>query len=265
MKRALLSGILVIGAAGVVAACGGGDGGEAASGDAPAAGAPASDAPAAAPLGSGTITGTISFTGTPPQNPTIDMAEEPDCKAKHASAPVDPQVVVANGKLANAIVYVKSGLPAGAAVPAATTPVVLDQDGCLYEPRALAVMTGQPIEIRNSDPVLHNIKAVPKVNRGFNVSQPSQGMKTTRSFDKAETMVPLECSVHGWMHANVAVLEHPYHAVSGPDGTFSITGLPAGTYEVEAWHEKLGTRTAQVTVPEAGSATADLSFAASGS
>jgi hypothetical protein len=121
-------------------------------------------------------------------------------------------------------------------------------------------MVGQPIEILNSDPVLHNIKAVPTANRGFNISQPSEGMKTTRTFTTQEVMVPLQCNVHGWMHASVGVLSHPFFATSGEDGTFSIKGLPAGTYELEAWHEKLGTQTMKVTVTENGTATAEFTF-----
>jgi hypothetical protein len=122
------------------------------------------------------------------------------------------------------------------------------------------VMAGQPIEIKNSDPVLHNIKAVPTKNRGFNISQPRAGMTTTRTFATAEERVPLECNVHSWMHADLMVLDHPFYATSKPDGTFQITGLPAGTYEVEARHPKLGTKTMSVTVPATGSATADFAF-----
>lgn len=239
----------------LLAGCGGDKGGASNEGGAPP------PAPAAAPAGSGTVTGTIKFTGTAPANPPIDMSEEAACRDKHSGGVTDPQIVVSNGNLANAFVYVKSGLPAGATFSAPTEPVVIDQDGCLYRPRVFGVMVGQPIEIRNSDPVLHNIKAVPSANRGFNISQPTQGMKTTRTFDAPEVMVPLECNVHGWMNAYVGVMSHPYFAVSAEDGTFRISGLPAGTYEIEAWHEKLGTQTMSVTVSDGGTATADFSFA----
>ncbi|MDQ4079801.1 MAG: carboxypeptidase regulatory-like domain-containing protein [Gemmatimonadota bacterium] len=242
--------------------CGGDNGGDQAA-DQPAAGQ--EGAGAVAPAGGGTITGTVSFTGTPPANPTIDMSEEPACAQKHAGGARDPQVVVTDGKLANVFVFVKSGLPAGQTYPVPSSAAVLDQDGCLYEPRNFGVMVGQTLEIKNSDPVLHNIKAVPTKNRGFNISQPTEGMTTRRTFNTEEIAVPLECNVHGWMHASVTVLDHPFFASTGNDGTFTIRGLPAGTYEIEARHEKLGTRTQSVTVPEDGTATADITFGAAAS
>jgi plastocyanin len=216
-------------------------------------------------MGQASVVGSISFDGAVPSNPTIDMAEEPDCVAKHQGAPTDPQVVVQDGKLANVFVYVKSGLPAGAAYTAPSASVTLDQNGCLYRPRVLGAMTGQSIDILNGDPLLHNIKAVPAENRGFNISQPAEGMTTTRTFSTPEVMVPLECNVHGWMKAYVGVLDHPFFAVSGADGSFSIASLPAGTYELEAWHEKFGTQTLTVTVGESGEVAADFTFTSAAS
>ncbi len=207
----------------------------------------------------GTVSGAVKFTGAVPANPKIDMSEEPTCKAKTPNA-VDPIVLVNKGMLANVFIYVKTGLPAGGKYPSPTTPVVIDQSGCLYHPRVLGVMVNQPVEIRNSDAVLHNIKAVPKKNRGFNISQPQQGMKTTRTFAMAEMALPLECNVHGWMHAKAFVMENPFFAVTGEDGSFSIKGLPAGTYTIEAWHEKFGTKTATVTVAANGTATSSFTF-----
>jgi len=249
MRYPILCGVLVL------VACGGDKGATPAADTAAAAAAPAP-----APAGGATITGMVKFSGTPPANPAIDMSEEAVCKAKYSTPPTDPVVVVTGGMLANVFIYVKSGLPAGATYSAPTTPVTIDQRGCLYHPRVFGVMVGQPIEILNSDPVLHNIKAVPTANRGFNISQPSAGMKTTRTFSTPEVMVPLQCNVHGWMHASVGVMSHPFFATSGEDGSFTIRGLPAGTYELEAWHEKLGTQTLKVTVAENGTATADFSF-----
>jgi plastocyanin len=212
--------------------------------------------------GGATVTGKVKFTGAKPGNPRIDMSEEPKCAEKHKTPPTGEAVVGAAGALGNVFVYVKSGLPADYKAPAVTTPVVIDQDGCQYKPHVLAVQVGQNLEIRNSDPVLHNIKAKATKNRPFNISQPTAGMKTNRTFSAAEVMVSLECNVHGWMNASLAVLPHSFHAVSANDGSFSIKGLPAGTYTLEAWHERYGVQTATVTVPATGSKTQDFTFAA---
>jgi plastocyanin len=212
------------------------------------------------PTGDGVVSGTLHFTGTAPTNPTVDMSEEPACKAKYTGNPIDSQYVVSNGGLGNAFVYVKSGLPAGATYAPPSSPAVIDQKGCEYHPRVFGLQVGQKLEIKNDDPLLHNIKAVPHVNRGFNISQPSAGMTTTRTFDKEEVMVPFQCNVHGWMQAHAGVLSHPFYAVSSPDGKFSIKGLPPGTYTIEAWHEKLGAQTASVTVGKGETKTTDFNF-----
>jgi len=237
------------------------DSGAAASGEAggSAAGTPAAGA-ASGPTGDASVSGTIHFAGTPPANPTIDMAEEPECAKKYATAAVDSQYVVSNGALGNVFVYVKSGLPDGASYPAPEAAKEIDQQGCEYRPRVFGIQTGQKLLIKNNDPLLHNIKAVPKQNRGFNISQPSAGMKTTRTFNTAEVMVPLECNVHGWMKGYVGVLPHPFYATSTADGKFEIKGLPPGTYTIEAWHEKLGVQSTSVTVGAGESKTADFTF-----
>lgn len=247
---------LMIGVTLVCVACGGGESGGGAAG-----GGETSEA--TAQLGTATVSGSVSFTGTPPENPTISMVEEPACQEKYSDMPRDPQVVVVNdGKLANVFVSVKSGLPAGARFPVPSQAAVIDQDGCLYHPRVLGVMVGQDLEIRNSDPLSHNIKAVPENQLGFNITQPQAGMSTTRTFNTPEIMVPLECNVHGWMQAHLGVVAHPFFATSGEDGSFTISGLPAGTYELEAWHEVFGTQTATVTVEEGGTATVEFTFSA---
>jgi plastocyanin len=212
------------------------------------------------PTGDGVVSGTVHFTGTAPKNPTVDMSEEAVCKAKYTGNPVDSQYVVNNGGLGNAFVYVKSGLPAGAKYAPPATAAVIDQRGCEYHPRVFGMQVGQKLEIKNDDAVLHNIKAVPHMNRGFNISQPTAGMTTTRTFDKEEVMVPFQCNVHSWMQAHAGVLSHPFYAVSSPDGKFSIKGLPPGTYTVEAWHEKLGTQTGTVTVGKGETKTQDFNF-----
>jgi plastocyanin len=217
----------------------------------------------AAATAGGTITGKIKFTGTAPRNPAIDMSEEAACKAKYTTTPTEENVVAGPANaLANVFVYVSAGVPAGQSYPAPATAVVLDQSGCRYHPHVFGVQAGQPVEIRNSDPLLHNIKSVAKKNRPFNISQPTAGMKTPRTFTTPEVMVNLQCNVHGWMHSFVGVRPDPFFGVSGPDGSFSITGLPPGTYTIEAWHEKFGTQTATVTIVGTETKTANLTFAA---
>ena len=262
----MMRAVLCCGAVLVSLSCAGGDSGS--SGEATpgsGTGAQGSSAAQGSPgaMGNGSITGTIAFTGTVPANPVIDMSEEATCAAKHTGGARDPVVVVNDGKLANVFVYVKEGLPAGATYTAPTTPVEIDQDGCLYTPRVVGAMVGQPVQIKNSDNLLHNVKSTPAENRGFNRSQPTSAVVITHTFDQPEIMVPLECSVHGWMKGFVGVTSHPFNAVSGENGTFEIRGLPAGTYTVEAWHERFGTRTATVTVPADGAGTVEISFAPS--
>ena len=262
MRRVLL-GAVVLGGFVVAGACGGNKGGSdtsAATQSGAGGAAAAGGGGASGPTGNSTISGTINFTGAAPANPKIDMSQESACAAKHPTPPEEPQYVVSGGKLGNVFVYVKSGLPAGATYTAPDAAVEIDQDGCLYKPRVFGVMTNQKILIKNADPLLHNIKAVPKTNRGFNISQPSAGMQTTRTFSTPEVMVPLECNVHSWMHAFVGVRPDPFFATSGADGSFSIKNLPPGTYTIEAWHEKLGTQTQTVTVGAGETKTADFTF-----
>jgi len=250
LKRgpALMMGLLL------AAACGGGESG----GDAPAAGSAA--APTASPVDpatAGNISGTVTLSGTPPAMAPIDMGGEAGCVEGYATPPLANDVVVGpDGGLANVFVYVKEGLE-GMEFPTSSQEVVLDQDGCLYHPRVLGVQVGQDLTIRNSDGFLHNINASPSTNRPFNVSQPVV-MDTRRSFSAPEVMIPVRCNVHGWMTAFIGVLSHPYHAVSGPDGSVALQGLPPGDYVIEAWHERYGVVTQNVTV--ATGETAALSF-----
>jgi plastocyanin len=135
----------------------------------------------------------------------------------------------------------------------------MDQKGCLFEPHVLLARAGQPIRLANSDPVLHNINALARVNRGFNVSLPAPGMSVTKTFPKPEA-VRIKCDVHTWMGAWIVVHENPFQALTGDDGAFEIAGLPEGAFVVEAWHEKLGTARQAVNVADGERRTAEFTF-----
>ena len=198
------------------------------------------------PATAGSISGRIVFEGPPPAAEPISMRSDPNCQAD-GEATSEAVMVSSNGGLQNAFVYVKDGLgDLEFPVPAAT--LVLSQQGCRYTPRVIGIQVGQPLEIVNGDPTLHNIHAVARINREFNAGQPIQGMKMTHTFTAREVMVPFKCDVHNWMNAWVGVLEHPFFAVTTADGAFELNGLPPGTYTIEAWHEKLGTQTQMVTI-----------------
>ena len=225
----------------------------------PASAPAASSAPAATPIDPatvGSVSGSVKYDGTAPKRQKIDMSQDPACKGPNEAE----SIVADKGGLANVFVYVKDGL-GSRTFDVPKEPVVLDQTGCRYHPHVLGVLVGQQLAIKNSDGILHNIKAKGTKNRPFNISQPTV-MTSERTFTAPEVMVPLECNVHGWMHAWLAVLPHPFFAVSGTDGTFSIKGLPPGTYTIEAWHEKYGTQTATVTVAGSETKTADFTFVA---
>jgi plastocyanin len=223
-----------------------------------AASAPAgAAAPAAA--GGATVTGRVAFTGAAPAREQIKMDADAYCKGAHA-APVYTQEVVTNpnGTLQWVLVYVKEGVTGS--YPPPTTPVTLDQRGCEYHPHTFGIQAGQPLKIVNSDGTLHNIHALPKVNAEFNIGQPFQKMETIKKFDKAEMPVRFKCDVHKWMGAYCGVFNHPFFATTNDQGTFEIKNLPPGNYVIEAWQEKYGAQTQNVTVSGTETKTVDFAF-----
>lgn len=207
----------------------------------------------------GEVIGKVTFDGTAPKGARLNMGADPVCSKAHKGPIFSEEVVVNdNGTLKNVIVYVKEGLgtrkfeaPAGKAE--------FDQLGCEYVPHVLAVQTGQEVLIKNSDPTLHNVHSLSKDNPAFNVAQPKKGMVLTKKFDKPEVF-KVKCEVHTWMNAHIGVFAHPFFAVTGKDGSFTLSKVPAGEYTVEAWHEKYGTQTAKVKVAATGAVTADFKF-----
>ena len=208
--------------------------------------APAAAAPVAVAADAANVTGLVKLEGTPAPAMNIQMGADATCQAQHSGPVPSKDVLVgAGGELGNVFVYVKDFK---GTVPPPATAAVLDQKGCLYIPHVSGVQVGQTLEIKNSDPTLHNVHALAKTNKEFNEGQPVQGMVAKKKFDKQEIMIKFKCDVHSWMNSYMAVLPHPYFGVSGENGSFSIANLPPGTYTLEAWHEKYGTQTQQITV-----------------
>jgi hypothetical protein len=222
------------------------------------AAAPAAAAPVSADAA--TLTGSIKFAAAaPPAMGNIPMGADPYCQSQHSTPAKDEEVVVGPaGELANVFVYIKD---VKGSFPAPSTAELLDQKGCQYFPHVHGVMVGQPLQIRNSDSTLHNVHAMAEVNSPFNEGQPVQGMVATKKFDKAE-MKPfrIKCDVHGWMKSWLAVMPHPFYAVSSMAGSYTIPNLPPGQYTVVAWHEKYGQQEQQVTVGAKESKAVDFTF-----
>ena len=203
------------------------------------------------PGGSGVV-GVVRFEGAVPPPRAIDMSKDPACVKMSPKASVQ-EVEVANGNLAGVFVYVKSGLPEGQTYPVRAEKVVLDQKGCLYHPSVLGLQVGQPLQVVNSDALLHNVHAFAKGSE-FNQAMPKQHQTVEKKLKKQQVLVDVKCEVHPWMHAWVGVVDHPFFAVSDQSGAFTVKDLPAGEYTLEAVHEKLGTKTAKVTVTATGTA-----------
>ena len=218
--------------------------------------------PLAAAEEGGTITGTVSFSGAPPPPTPVNFGAEKQCALVHGTTPpnLEDIVVNSNGTVRDVLIYVTGEVPGQHTAP--TEPLVFEQQGCIFVPHVGAVMVGQPVEVRNDDPVLHNVRAQSKLWQSFNIAQPVQGMKTTKVMKKQEIGIPIKCDVHFWMTGYLHVLAHPFFAVTGEEGRFTITSLPPGTYTLEAWHGKLGTQTQRVTVAGGQAAPATFTFKA---
>jgi hypothetical protein len=226
---------------------------------------PVTQQPAAAPLfqvdsaTAGSITGTVHYQGKVPPRKAVDISEDPACVEAHKGKAYDESLPVDHGHLANAFVYISKGLE-GKHFATPSESVVIDQKGCWFHPRVFGIQVNQTLQVVNSDPITHNIHPLAEANRAWNHSQGPGDAPLNRKFIKPEIMIPVKCNIHGWMHAYIGVVDHPYFSVSKEDGTFTIPNLPPGPYTLTIWTEKLGTQEQQITISPQQHAVADFTF-----
>jgi len=214
--------------------------------------------PAAADKGTGTIAGTVVWKGKAPPRAALDRRTDPVCaKVERLSE----DVVVEDGKLRDVHVRIKVGTAGSHTAP--TAPVVVAQSQCMYEPRVVGVMAGQSIEIRNVDPTFHNVRGNLGTKILWNLGQAAKAAPIVRDkLGAPGEVVSLHCDVHPWMAAWAVVTDHPYFAVTGADGAFTIANVPAGSYTLEAWHPTLGLQSVKVKVRKGKTAKATFTFSA---
>lgn len=206
------------------------------------------------------VTGTVKLEGEAPEMPEIDMSAVNECASQHVDPVYEETVVTGeDGGLANVIVAISPEANPEVAGDASEEPAVIDQQGCQYHPHVLAMTTGQKLLIKNSDPFLHNVHSMSEANPQFNFGQPNIDPGKEVDAPVVPEYFHVKCDVHPWMSAYIGVFPHPYHAVSGEDGTFSIENVPDGEYTFTAWHEKYGTQEQTATVKD-GKAELNFTF-----
>lgn len=219
-------------------------------------------APTVDPATAGTITVRVRFQGGVPEAKPLVMRSAPQCVKLHPEPVYDESLVVdQDGRLVHAVVWIDEGLPPGR-FPPPSEPVVIDQKGCIYEPRVAIAMVDQAVEFRNSDPEPHNVHTKPQTGRGTNFMLSRQGTSRIVKFERPEVAVRVGCDVHPWMVAYVAVLPHPYAAVTRRGEDVRFAPLPPGRYTIAVWHEKLGTQKQSVQLEPNAEASLEFSFAA---
>jgi len=205
----------------------------------------------------GTISGKVTYTGTPAKQKAIDMSKEPSCAKQHATPVMTEGVVTGpNNALANVVVYISAGADDANAPAQAVT---FTQKGCQYGPHVLAMHTGQELDVLNEDQTSHNIHPLAKVNREWNKSQPPGTPPIKDKWDQPE-VIEVKCNIHPWMHGWFVVLKTNHYSITGENGGFSLPNLPPGKYTITAWHEPDGKQTQEVTISGNETKSVDFSF-----
>jgi plastocyanin len=209
----------------------------------------------------GTISGLVRFEGPVPEQSVLRLGGWSECASQHSGRVYAGDILVHDGKLQNAVVYAKEGLGSRVfAVP--TEPVVSDQKGCIFLPRIMGAQVDQPLRFVNSDPLAHNVHGLSKHSRAWNFSLGVKGASRTITVGSPEAMIEIKCDIHPWMKAYLGVFDHPYFALSTAEGSFTLNNLPPGEYTIETWHERLGTRSQQVSLGEKENKTIEFVFTA---
>lgn len=208
----------------------------------------------------GDVTGLVRFDGAPPKLLPIDTKADPYCKTIHGENPIftDEATIGPNGEFAYIFAWIANPPPGEYPVPA--EPVTLDQYGCRYSMPVFGMRVGQSLQFTNSDNTTHNVRGFPRHNRTFNFGQPPGLAPRSRVLDKAEMPLKIKCDVHAWMKSHCFVMEHPFFAVSGLDGNFTIKDVPPGTYTLKVWHERLGELQQEITVGDGAAAKAEFTY-----
>ena len=207
----------------------------------------------------GTIKGHIKLSGNLPGNSVIRMGMDPKCAEMNRGKRVVQETVAAaiDGSLANVFVRLQGTIPQ---TPVPKEPVVIDQRGCVYQPRVVGARVGQALQVKNSDDLLHNVHSLSAKSNTFNISEPKAGMVQQFTLKDEEVMLRIKCDVHSWMTTYVGVVTNPYFAVSNAAGTFEIANVPAGSYTIQTWHERYGPLAQMVRVRAGAATTVDFTY-----
>lgn len=219
--------------------------------------------PAAAPVASESgktfdVKGVITFDGVPPKGKKLNLPA--GCQKPGSGDVYSNEVIVHNGKVQNVLVRVVKGLEGKTFTDVPKEEIELDQRGCMYSPRVAAARVGQKVTFINSDPIFHNVRSVTKENQKFNMAMPKKNQRETKVFTKPEIFLQAKCSVHPWMGAYVAIMDHPFYSITNEQGEFTLPKLPVGHYTIEAWHEVFGTTTTEIDVTDKGTPELALKF-----